>query len=1303
MPPAAPVNQLGTHGRMASQVLPTEGVRGDGEPMQTARSICMLTPLGSKRSPDIVRENSAEEEISICPETQPSPLESTEPEREELSSASKDVHMQAGGDGSADRALSEGSHTAADRVPCPLCDQGFPAAEIELHAMYCNGIVGEEAAADSPVLTRGRREARSKAAGGESSQTSSDSDKCEKCYLCKSLVPLLQYQRHVDSCLQAARQAQGTRRLRSTKVVARHKRGLLGMLELSESKSAGADTGTHIPGVGDQRDHTTLPRSAEDEDKAEHTPSAPPDPSGPAIPGPMRRGAPQPDPRERGAPARGSIAFQWRGAGPEERGRLPPMPTLNRCVGTVMWDLHPSALGPDSGPGPIAIVGRSCALYPRLPGRDSDRGTPQGPSAMDSCGWDAEGRPPGSLQLGAQDRGPSCTPVQRALLALTLTLEKLREVKGRVLEALELGLSQQGQARSTMRMLPTFICSTPDGTEKGDVLVAELRQSHVRTLWVTLAGDGKQSPQVLYRVFEMPGDVPQGSGEALFDFIAQCVKGFLEEIGNPQHRLPLGFVFPFSCRQTGLDKAELISWSKGFRCSDVEGRDVVQLLQAAISKQELHHVDVVALLNNTVGTMMTCSTREKPCEIALVVGSGTNCCFMAESHLLEMAEVTSGRMCVNSEWGCLGDDGALDDVLTPYDHRVDQESSNPGERRFEKLVGSLYLGEIVRHAMLMLASDQALFIGRNTSSLATKGVLTTQQVLEIMDNENGMAKAQVVLEALGLQPSERDCCRVQQLCRAVMSRAAALSATGLAAVLSHMCRSRQQERLVVNVGVDGGLYCNSTRFGEILRSVVGLLAPECTATLMPSADGSGLGAAVVTAVALRLAAQQRKVEQLLAPLRLSRADLERVQALMKQEMERGLDRESNAESSLRMLPTYVCHTPDGTERGEFLALDLGGTNFRVLVVRVTQDIHMASEIYVIPTAVMQGTGKELFDHIVECIVDFQTKQELMGQVLPLGFTFSFPCQQLGLDKAVLLNWTKGFSASGCVGQDVVQLLREAAQRKSHVGLKVVAVVNDTVGTMMACGYHDPKCEIGLIVGTGTNTCYMEEMAKVGTVEGDEGRMCINMEWGAFGDNGCLDGFFTSFDQLVDEKSINAGRQRFEKLISGMYLGEIVRYVLLAMVEEQVLFRGKPSDKLQRKDIFQTKFLSTIETPGLALLQVQGILSNLELDASFEDSVLVREVCETVSLRAAHLCAAGMAAVVEKMRESRGLEQLTVTVGVDGTLYKMHPHFSRNLQQMLQELAPRCNVTFMQSEDGSGKGAALVAAVACRGADLSSLQ
>ncbi|NXO95779.1 UIMC1 protein, partial [Certhia brachydactyla] len=192
-----------------SQVLPAEDVPEDGEPMQIAQSISTMTPLGGKRSPDIATENSAEEEISVCPETQPNPLEAAEEEREEHYSDSKDAPMQVGGDEDAVRTVSECSPTAAARVSCPLCDHDFPAEEIEVHAMYCNGIVGAEPGEDPPVLTRRQREARNKAASGESSPPSLDIDKCEKCYLCKSLVPLLQYQRHVDSCLQAARQAQG--------------------------------------------------------------------------------------------------------------------------------------------------------------------------------------------------------------------------------------------------------------------------------------------------------------------------------------------------------------------------------------------------------------------------------------------------------------------------------------------------------------------------------------------------------------------------------------------------------------------------------------------------------------------------------------------------------------------------------------------------------------------------------------------------------------------------------------------------------------------------------------------------------------------------------------------------------------------------------------------------------------------------------------------------------------------------------------------------------------------------------------
>lgn len=93
--------------------------------------------------------------------------------------------------------------------------------------------------------------------------------------------------------------------------------------------------------------------------------------------------------------------------------------------------------------------------------------------------------------------------------------------------------------------------------------------------------------------------------------------------------------------------------------------------------------------------------------------------------------------------------------------------------------------------------------------------LVDLQVLQGYDlpssDEEGVTEVKRILEALGLQPSERDCGRVQQICRAVMGRAATLHATGLAAILSYMCQTREMETLLVNVGVDGELYTGYPR------------------------------------------------------------------------------------------------------------------------------------------------------------------------------------------------------------------------------------------------------------------------------------------------------------------------------------------------------------------------------------------------------------------------------------------------------------------------------------------------------------
>ncbi|KAF6280783.1 hexokinase 3 [Rhinolophus ferrumequinum] len=914
---------------------------------------------------------------------------------------------------------------------------------------------------------------------------------------------------------------------------------------------------------------------------------------------------------------------------------------------------------------------------------------------MDSVGPVALWQGDGAVQEGLPCPPGSSELVQQCLQQFKVTGAQLRQIQASLLGSMEQALRGQASPVPAVRMLPAYVGSIPHGTEKGDFVVLELGATgaSLRVLWVTLTGLEGHRTKPRSKEFVIPQEVMLGPGQQLFDFAARCLSEFLDTLPVGSRGLQLGFNFSFPCHQTGLDKSTLISWTKGFRCSGVEGQDVVQLLRDAIARQGAYSLDVVAVVNDTVGTMMGCEPGARACEVGLVVDTGTNACYMEEARHVAALDEDRGRVCVNIEWGSFDDDGVLGPVLTTFDHTLDQESLNPGAQRFEKMIGGLYLGELVRLVLAHLAQLGVLFDGCTSPALLSPGAFLLEHVAEMEHPSAGAARVHTLLQDLGLSLGASDAEIVQHVCVAVCTRAAQLCAAALAAVLTRLQHSREQQTLQIAVATGGRVFERHPRFLSVLQETVKLLAPECDVSFTPCVDGGGQGVAMVTAVAARLAAHRCLLEKTLAPFRLTLKQLAVVQAQMREAMVKGLRGEA---SSLRMLPTYVRATPDGSERGDFLALDLGGTNFRVLLVRVaTGSVQITSQVYSIPQCVAQGSGQQLFDHIVDCIVDFQQKQGLSGQSLPLGFTFSFPCKQLGLDQGILLNWTKGFNASDCEGQDVVGLLREAIQRRQAVELNVVAIVNDTVGTMMSCGYDDPRCEVGLIIGTGTNACYMEELQNVAAVAGDSGHMCINMEWGAFGDDGSLGTLSTCFDATVDQASINPGKQRFEKMISGMYLGEIVRHVLLHLTSLGVLFRGQQTQRLQTRDIFKTKFLSEIESDSLALRQVRAILEDLGLPLTSDDALMVLEVCQAVSQRAAQLCGAGVAAVVEKIRENRGLEELTVTVGVDGTLYKMHPHFSRLVAATVQKLAPHCAVTFLQSEDGSGKGAALVTAVACR--------
>ena len=204
-------------------------------------------------------------------------------------------------------------------------------------------------------------------------------------------------------------------------------------------------------------------------------------------------------------------------------------------------------------------------------------------------------------------------------------------------------------------------------------------------------------------------------------------------------------------------------------------------------------------------------------------------------------------------------------------------------------------------------------------------------------------------------------------------------------------------------------------------------------------------------------------------------------------------------------------------------------------------------------------------------------------------------------------------------------------------------------------------------------------------------MIVNTEWGAFGNKGELEYIVTKWDRRVDKASVTPGKQIFEKMISGMYMGEVVRQVLVDLYEEGLIFVGQPVDNLLSHGRFYTRYVSEVESdPVGEFTLAREALKDLGMEnVNDEDCSAVRYICECVSRRAGFMVSAGITALLKKM------DYKDVVVAIDGSVFRYHPHFPNIMRSRIAQLMGiDYKFDLMLSTDGSGRGAALVAAVLC---------
>lgn len=387
---------------------------------------------------------------------------------------------------------------------------------------------------------------------------------------------------------------------------------------------------------------------------------------------------------------------------------------------------------------------------------------------------------------------------------------------------------------------------------------------------------------------------------------------------------------------------------------------------------------------------------------------------------------------------------------------------------------------------------------------------------------------------------------------------------------------------------------------------------------------------------------------------------------------------SGQKSSLMMLPTYI--TADGAAAaGErVIVIDAGGTNLRVALCLIDKSGKTVIESF--EKTRMPGSEKpidveEFFDEVAKRLLPVIDKSD------KIGVCFSYAAEVLptrdariiGMNKEVVLNNSKGVLVCDGIGR--------ALKRLGVAGKKRFVLINDTVAALLGAkadntgARHDGY--IGFILGTGTNIAYSEpckNIKKAPDLAKQGGNMIINIESGYF--DKAPRG---EIDLAIDSESKTPGLSIGEKMISGAYIGEIIRRAFLLAVKQGVMSAPAELDELPLWEV--DKFLKG--EPSL--------LNDLLAKGEHETA---KEIITAVFERAAGIVAAEFAGIMARSEAGR---ERPICVCTEGTTVNKSPIFkSLIIERVKKQVTEKygASMDFVFVDDATLKGTALAAALNC---------
>ncbi|MBT4285821.1 MAG: hexokinase [Deltaproteobacteria bacterium] len=370
------------------------------------------------------------------------------------------------------------------------------------------------------------------------------------------------------------------------------------------------------------------------------------------------------------------------------------------------------------------------------------------------------------------------------------------------------------------------------------------------------------------------------------------------------------------------------------------------------------------------------------------------------------------------------------------------------------------------------------------------------------------------------------------------------------------------------------------------------------------------------------------------------------------EMRKGLN---GKDSSLPMLPAYIGIDKPLPFDTPVIVLDAGGTNLRACLVTFSNQ----GEIIIkhLSKREMPGTHETLSEaQFYDVFCDFL--KPLIRLSDDIGFCFSYPVEITPEKDGKLLHWTKEIKVPDVVGKYIGKGLANSLAENGHPNKKII-ILNDTVATLlagMAKGkQHQYDGYIGFILGTGTNTAYLENNNNIGKIELTEGVQAINVESGGFKKSPR-----SKLDKQFDASTNNPSQHIFEKMISGCYLGAIISTVIQTAAKDQ-LFSPSAKQFLEKILPLETIDISRfIENPHHP---ESPFKSN---DFNDTDLTLLYYIINGYLKRAAKLTAINIASAI--IKSGTGKSPLhPICINIDGSTYHKTAGFSLLTETYLVEI------------------------------------